>query len=94
MARPTLFGHRKFIKLARVLGDDARALGHLEFLWHAANETGNPIIGDANDVESLAKWKGEPGALVKALVECGSAGGAGFIDRLDDGRFEIHYRIT
>jgi hypothetical protein len=90
MARPTLFGHRKLVKLGTMLGDEARALGHLEFIWHAANETGNPVIGDAHDVEAIAKWKGEPGALVKALLGCGSAGGAGFLDALEDGRFEIH----
>jgi hypothetical protein len=88
--RPTLPGHRKFLRLGRVLGSNALALGHLELIWHAANETGDPIIGDADDVEILAQWQGERGALVKALLECGSAGGAGFIDAVDGGRYAVH----
>ncbi len=90
MARPTLMTHRKFLKLSRILGSDALALGHLEFLWHVANETGNPILGDAEDVEALGRWHGEPGELVAAMIGCGSAGGAGFIVQRDDGLYEIH----
>lgn len=90
MARPTLFTHRKFLKLSRLLGSEVLALGHLEFLWHAANESGDPVLGEAEDVEALARWRGEPGALVKALLECGCAGGAGFIDARPDGQYEIH----
>jgi hypothetical protein len=90
MARPTLLTNRKFLKLSRILGSDALALGHLEFLWHVANETGNPLLGDAEDVEAMARWTGEAGKLVDALTGCGSAGGRGFIFQRDDGLYEIH----
>lgn len=90
MARPTLFANRKFLKLAARLDSDALALGHLEFLWHAANESGNPIVGDTNDVEALARWRGAPGELVAALMEAGSIGGPGFLELRSDGRYEIH----
>lgn len=73
-----------------MLGSDALALGHLEFLWHVANETGDPVIGDAEDVEAQARWDGESGALVTALMGCGSAGGAGFIVQCEGGLYEIH----
>jgi hypothetical protein len=91
MARPTLFSNRKFLRLAQRLQSEALALGHLEYLWHAANEIGNPVLGDADDVEVTARWRGARGELVAALMECGSAGsGAGFIKRRSDGLYEIH----
>lgn len=90
MARPTLFSNRKFLKLAARLGSRALALGHLELLWHAANESGNPIIGDAGALELVAYWQGEQGELVAALMESGSNGGPGFVQLRADGRYEIH----
>lgn len=90
MARPTLFSSRKLLKLAKRLDSKALAIGSLELLWHVANENGNPIIGDASDVESIADWRGKEGELVAALVECGTGRAAGFLDQLDDGRFEVH----
>lgn len=71
MARPGLFRHRKFIRLARELGSEALAIGHLELIWHAAYESGEANIGKAADVEFLARWTGEPGRLARLLVECG-----------------------
>jgi hypothetical protein len=91
MARPTLFSHRKLLKLAQRLQSRAIAVGSLELIWHFANESGTPILGDADDIEGLADWRGERGELVAALMECGTAGGgAGFIERRKDGRYEIH----
>lgn len=84
MARPTLFTHRKFLKLSRLLRSDVLALGHLEFMWHAANESGDPVLGDQDDAEAVARWQGESGELVQALVS------SGFVDRRPDGVFEIH----
>lgn len=84
MARPTLFSHRKYLRLARALKSEALALGHLEFVWHAANESGEPIVGSKEDVEAVARWSGEPGELADLLVKCG------FLDVRDDGRLEIH----
>lgn len=91
MARPTLFSNRKFVRLAQRLQSRAHALGHLELIWNAAHETGNPVLGDADDVEAVADWRGTRGELVAALLECGTAGGgAGFIIKREDGRYEIH----
>lgn len=90
MARPTLFSSRKLLKLAQRLQSKALAVGTLELIWHSANETGNPVLGDADDIEALSDWRGQRGELVAALMEAGSNGGAGFIVLGDDGRYEIH----
>lgn len=84
MARPTLFTHRKFLKLSKLLGSDVVALGHLEFIWNAAGQSGDPALGNTEAVELVAHWRGDAGELVKALTECR------FIDVRDDGCFEIH----
>lgn len=68
MARPTLFTHRKFARLAADIGSEAAALGHLEFIWAAAGQSGDDLLGDARDVELAARWKGKPGALFAALL--------------------------
>jgi hypothetical protein len=83
MARPTLFRHRKFSRLVRILGSEALALGHLELLWSAAYEAGEEIVGDSPDVEYAAKWTGEPGKLTESLTQCG------FLDSTENG-FVIH----
>lgn len=79
MARPGLLQHRKFARLARLLGSDALALGHLEILWLVAYEAGDALLGDGGDVEHLARWRGEPGVLAAALLE------SGFLDQVEDG---------
>ncbi len=93
MARETLFTHRKFVRLVAALdGDDVAAVGHLEWLWRAASGSGDPVLGDAADVEMLAHWSGDPGVLLHALLEAGGAVGPGFIEQLE-GRpdvYEIH----
>ena len=85
MARPTLFTHRKFIRLAAAVGGKAQALGSLELLWETAYASGDPFIGDAATVESIADWRGQPGALATAL----HAGGNGFLDLHEDG-YHVH----
>jgi len=84
MARPTLWTHRKFIRLTRLLGARYRAIGVLECIWRPAYESGDPCIGDSDDVEDYAGWAGQPGELVIVLVK------AGFLDRLEDGSFAVH----
>jgi len=84
MARPGLFSHRKFRKLAYALRDEALAVGTLECLWYAAGETCDPRIGDVRDVEAAARWKGAPGVLVPALLD------AGFLDS-DEGAYVVHH---
>lgn len=91
MARPGLMKHRKFLRLAQRVGGPAVARGHLELLWDAAYECGEPYLGDATDVEILAGWQGQAGQLVDALMTCGGDG-AGFIEEAPDrpGRYQVH----
>lgn len=71
MARPTLFTSPKFKRLVRDLGIPLPyVLGHLELLWRVAYESGNPKIGDADDVEIAVEWQGERGAFAGALQRC------------------------
>jgi len=91
MARPTLINHRKFRRLCALTGlDEPTILGHLEFLWMSAYESGDDFVGDSVDVELAARWKGEPGVLTKALLECGGDGMGGFIDAVNGSQFIIH----
>jgi hypothetical protein len=90
MARPTLDRNPKFKGLWRRLSiSRPLARGHLEFLWDSANEYGNPVFADAEEVEDAAEWGGDPGVLC-AVLGPRSEGGVGFLDRRDDGRLEIH----
>jgi len=83
MARPGLTRHRKFARLARLIGSEVAARGHLELLWDVAYESGDELLGDAGDVEFLAKWTGEAGALASALAE------SRFLDVVD-GEYHVH----
>lgn len=84
MARPGLTQHRKFLRLARVIGSAPLALGLLEFMWERCYQNGEPYLGDETDVEAAANWSGEPGALAKAFLEAGGTGNPGFIDEDPD----------
>jgi hypothetical protein len=75
--------HRKFARLARLIGNEVMARGHLELLWEVAYENGDDLMGDAGDLEHLARWAGEPGGLAGALVE------SGFFE-LADGQYRVH----
>jgi hypothetical protein len=87
MPRPTLFDHPKFHRLVHLLGlPEPHVLGHLEYLWRVGYSTGNPVIGDAINVELLAKWTGQRGALVAALADPAVR----FLDTLPDGQYAIH----
>lgn len=90
MARPTLFGHRKLLRLARAVGSRALAIGHLEILWSGAYESGEPVLGDQVDVEGLAEWEGAPGALAQALLDAGGPGRKGFLEVTAEGLLAIH----
>lgn len=90
MARPTLTGHRKFRRLARVLGDDVAALGHLEWMWATAYADGNDYLGDSDDVESAAHWRGETGKLTHALLTAGGDECSGFIEEVSPGHYRVH----
>lgn len=80
MARQTLYGHRKFLRLARALGSKALAVGSLELIWSHAYESGDDRIGDAEDLEMIADWNGEAGALASALLTAGGASSSGFVE--------------
>ena len=84
MARQGLLTHRKFIRLARLLGSDALAVGHLEIIWQATYEAGDPLLGLPADLEYLARWAGEQGKLSAALLE------AGFVDEVENGELKVH----
>lgn len=85
MAKPELRDHRKFLKLCRILQAPApHVLGYLDFMWHRGYQTGNPFLGDADDVEAAAAFVGERGAFARAAVE------SGFLDTDHTGQFVIH----
>ncbi len=85
MPRPTLFDHPKFHRLVHLLGlPEPHVLGHLEYLWRVGYSSGNPVIGDALDVEIAAKWTGDRGKFCEALV------GVRLIDAVENGQFQIH----
>lgn len=87
MARPTLFSSVKFGLAQRRLNCSAPLLlGHLEFMWSTANESGNPVFQTWEHVEIAAKWDGEPGVFAKILSDSGS----NFLDRGEGDCFFIH----
>lgn len=94
MARPNLTTHRKFRRLARVLGSPLIARGALELLWESAYESGDDYVGTAEDLEALVGWTGEHGALARALADAGAPEGYGFIEAIDAEapitRYKIH----
>lgn len=58
-------------------------VGHLHLLWHWAMDFAQD--GDLSHftdaaIEAAAMWDGEPGALVAALINCGTGGKVGFIE--------------
>jgi hypothetical protein len=85
MALPGLADHPKFRKLVKLLNLPVPyAWGLLECLWSVGYASGNPVIGDAADVELAAQYPGQPGTLCDALVTCR------LLDVNTDGHYEIH----
>lgn len=71
MARPSLERNVKFKALVRALRiPKPYVRGLLETLWDVANECGNPVLGDASDVEAAAEWPGKRGVFFAALRDC------------------------
>jgi hypothetical protein len=94
MARFTLSTHWKFQRLARALGSKVLARGVLETLWEPCWVAGDAYCGTAADIEALCEWKGEAGALTKALL-MDDAKTAGFIEPYE-GRVrdtQPHYQV-
>ena len=75
--------HPKVGRLARALEIcDAQAGGHIVFVWAWCLEyapTGDLSRYNNGDIEAAAKWTGEPGRLVEALID------AGWLDQTLDG---------
>ena len=92
MARPGLTQHRKFLRLARLLGSAPMALGSLELMWEKCYLNGEAYLGDVVDVEAASQWPGEPGALCKALLDAGGDGNHGFIEEVQGrpGHYQCH----
>jgi endogenous inhibitor of DNA gyrase (YacG/DUF329 family) len=64
----------------------AQVRGHLEMLWDAAHESGNPVFECSEAVEAVVDWPGEAGSFVTLASQQGS----NFLDLREDGRYEIH----
>lgn len=77
--------HPKTRKAAKRLGIPIPHLvGHMWCLWGWAldmADDGNLSKFDAEDIAIGAEWEGDPQDFVDALTDCGSAGGAGFLER-------------
>jgi hypothetical protein len=93
MARPGFRNHRKFRRLAQLVGmPEPHVFGHVEFIWSGAYESGDPFLGDADDVELAAAWTGKRGMLCTALLDCGGKGNPGLIEPVDGqpAQYQIH----
>lgn len=86
--------HPKLKRLARGLGiSEPTAIGHLFLLWSWAMDYalhGDLSDFDDTDIALAMGWDGDPGVLVEALLSCGGKGGAGFLDRSDNGVLSLH----
>ena len=77
------FDHPKTVKLKRRLGfEGVEALIRL-WSWAALNMSEGDIGDDADDIEISARWNGEPGAFIDALVALR------WVD-VEDGRYSLH----
>ncbi len=89
-----LRGHPKTRRLARTLDIPVpHVIGHLHCLWYWALEyapDGDLEDFELEDIADAAGWTGDAETFVTALVECGSKGRPGFLDRDDAGRLCIH----
>lgn len=86
--------HPKTKRLARTLGVTVpAAIGHLHLLWWwALDYAQNGDITDysADDIAEACLWDADPDDLLAGLMDCGINGGAGFVERTQDGRLLIH----
>jgi 5-methylcytosine-specific restriction endonuclease McrA len=67
--------HRKVLALAELLNmPEPHVVGHLIFLWQWTLEnapTGSLAGVDVATIADAMDWRGSPGEIVKALLECG-----------------------
>jgi hypothetical protein len=72
---PELPDHPKFLRLKKIIGEGA--MEYLIRLWShcQGNQRGEYWpSADADYVEMICRWDGQPGVLFKALAECGRPG--------------------
>ena len=87
MARPAFLVGPKLPRLARLLGVPiAEALGLCEFLWQAQYAKATEVVGDVIDAEINARWEGEPGRCVAAMLD----DGVRLLDRAAGGVLSVH----
>lgn len=82
---PGFVDHHKTVRLRKLAGDDA--VFCLMRLWGFAGQYRHKgVLSRMNvkDIEIAAKWTGEVGDLVSALVE------AGFLNKLKNGLYRLH----
>lgn len=92
MLRETLWSHPKFLRLCTLMGDStSQSVGWLLCLWRPCYASGDPVVGDADAVESVADYRGRRGKLCKSLLQCGGDR-PGFIEPVPgrDGIFQVH----
>src|SRR5690606_21973542 len=68
-------------------------IGHLHLLWHwclSYAEDGDLSAYDAADIAEAVMWDGDPDQFIEALINCGPAGKAGFLERDAQGRLLVH----
>jgi len=86
--------HPKTRRAARLLGVSVpTVIGHMHLLWHwclSYAEDGDLSGYDAADIAEAVMWDGDPDQLIEALINCGPAGKAGFLERDAQGRLLVH----
>jgi hypothetical protein len=92
-AHAELRNHPKTKKAARALGvHKAQMIGHLLCLWWWCQdyaEDGDLSCYDPEDIAEAAEWEGNANEFIEALETCGARGGAGFLERNNDGGLSI-----
>jgi len=86
--------HPKTRRAARLLGVSVPTIiGHLHLLWHwclSYADDGDLSGYDAADIAEAVMWDGDPDQFIEALINCGPAGKAGFLERDAQGRLLVH----
>jgi len=85
MAKPSFIHHWKFRLLCHLLNEnEAHTLGHIQLIWDCANTLKTPEFPSIEAIESVAYWDGQPGKLVKSLIECK------LIEKSSNNTWQIH----
>lgn len=95
MARQGIDSNDKFRRLAQAMHrlcggmGEALARGLLEQLWDTAYQAADDNVGEAEDIEARAKWRGDPGELFRLLAQpvCGKMG---FVEPDERGGYRLH----